>query len=291
MHKSSCFQAVRFPGLGRVSRLLSQLALVAFLLCAALPVLAIQVRVRDGQLVRLRLRNILTTDNVQKGDRIDFEVTEEILMNGHVVIAKGALAHGKILDVKGAGKPKAKDAEVVFQFSTVRAVDNQELPLRVQSSKPRKSNPHANEVRERSPIPGYPSRLIGVEKGKDYVAYVEGSFAVNASDTIAVPSATPPAAVHATQPTTPVAAPPIPATTPAMPELGPEPASVEFSSDPQGADILIDGAFVGSTPSTLRVTPGHHAIEIRTPGYRSWTRTMVVDPDSHPSVRARLEKL
>jgi hypothetical protein len=57
------------------------------------PGLAAQVPVRDGQTVKLKLRNILTTDNVQKGEEIEFEVTEDVLVNGRVVIAKGATAH------------------------------------------------------------------------------------------------------------------------------------------------------------------------------------------------------
>jgi hypothetical protein len=68
------------------------------------------------------------------------------------------------------------------------------------------------------------------------------------------------------------------------------PSSVEFGSTPDGADIVIDGNLVGNTPSTLRLTPGHHAIEIRMAGYRTWSRMMVVDPESHPSVRALLIK-
>lgn len=285
MYRPSYLHEVRFQNLGRVSALLGQFAVLVFLFSLAIPGFAAKVPVRDGQLVRLRLRSILTTENVQKGDGIDFEVMEDILVSGHVVIAKGAVARGRVLEVKGAGKPKAKDAEVIFQFSTVRAVDNQELPLRIEPTKSRKPKPNENQVAEKSPIPGYPSRLIGAEKGKEYKAYTEGSFVINAADTIAAPPAVPTAAAPATQPTTPVTALPTPGV-----GLAPEPASVEFSSTPEGADILIDGAFVGNTPSTLRVTPGHHAIEIRMAGYHSWTRTMVVDPESHPSVRATLAK-
>jgi hypothetical protein len=230
----------------------------------------------------VKLRNILTTENIRKGDRIEFEVTEEILVSGHVVIAKGSVAQGKTLDVKGTGKPKAKDAEVVFQFTTVRAVDNQEIPLRLQGSKSRKENAKGAEVAERSPIPGYPTRLIGAEKGKEYTVYTDGSFAINAADAVAVP----PAATSAGAPAA-VAAPAAPT---AAVDVGMEPASVEFNSEPKGADILIDGTFVGNTPSTLRMTPGRHNLEIRLTGYRSWTRTMVVDPESHPAVRATLVK-
>jgi hypothetical protein len=285
MYRPSYLHEVRFLNLGPVSALLGQFAALVFLFSLAIPGFAAKVPVRDGQLVRLKLRNILTTENVQKGDGIDFEVMEDILVSGHVVIAKGAVAHGRVLEVKGAGKSKAKDAEVVFQFSTVRAVDNQELPLRIDPSKSRKPKPNENQVAERLPIPGYPSRLIGAEKGKEYKAYTEGSFVINAVDTIAAPPAAPTVAAPPTPPTAPVTAPAAPVV-----GLAPEPASVEFSSTPEGADILIDGAFVGNTPSTLRVTPGRHAIEIRMAGYHPWTRTMVVDPESHPSVRATLAK-
>jgi hypothetical protein len=288
MYRPSYLRQMQFRHRVSVPALLGQFATLVSLFSLAIPGFAAKVPVRDGQLVRLKLRNILTTDNVQKGDGIEFDVMEDILVNGHVVIAKGAAAHGKVLDVKGAGKPKAKDAEVVFQFTTVHAVDNQELPLRLQPVKSRKPKPSENEVRERSPIPGYPSRLIGAEKGKEYKAYTEGSFVINAADAIVAPSVAP----AVTAPATPPAGPAAPVTAPAAAPLGlaPEPASVEFNSTPDGADILIDGAFVGNTPSTLRVTAGHHAIEIRMAGYHSWTRTMVVDPGSHPSVRATLAR-
>jgi hypothetical protein len=69
-----------------------------------------------------------------------------------------------------------------------------------------------------------------------------------------------------------------------------EPAIVDFKSEPPGADILIDDKVVGNTPSTLPVAPGRHLIQLRIGGYNSWTRTMVVEPGSYPSIRATLEK-
>lgn len=280
---------VRVERQARHSASFAQVTALVLLCLLPIPVFAAQAHLRDGQQVRVKLRNILTTDNVQKGDQIEFEVTEDILINGHIVIAKGSTAHGKIVDVKGAAKPKAKDAEVVFEFTTVRTVDNQEIPLRTVPTKLRKPKPGDNEISERSPIPGYPSRLIGAEKGKDYVVYTDASATINVSDAVVAPLAAP-AAAHTTPPATPAGAPPAPAAPLAPAIVAPEPASVEFSSTPDGADIIIDGTFVGNTPSTLRVAPGHHAVEIRMAGYRSWTRTMVVDPESHPSVRATLMK-
>ena len=272
---------------------IGRLAAALLLFFVALPALGIEVPVRDGQTVKVKLRNVLTTDNCRKNDRVSFEVTEDVLINGHVVIAKGAPATGKVDDIKGAYKPRAKDAEVVFHFMTVQAVDGKELPLRYHPEKPRKgSDSKANEVHERSEIPGQITRIVGADKGKDYEVYVDGSFSINAPNAIAVaPVEVTPVTV---QPATPVPSPVAPSPVAVSPMIAAEvasaPSSVDFHSTPDGADIWIDGTMVGNTPSTLRMTPGHHTIEIRMAGYRTWSRNMVVDPESHPSVRATLVK-
>ena len=270
--------------------LIGGFAALVFLFLQLLPGWAMQIPVRDGQTVKLKLRNILTTDNVQKGDTIDFDVVEDILVNGHVVIAKGATGHAKIVDIRGAFNPRAKDAEVTFQFSTVSSVDQQELPLRPQPEKTKKGKEVL--IHEKSVIPGQITHVVGADKGKEYEAYIDGSFSVNASDAIAVTPSGAPAASAASQPGVTVAptAAPAPPTPLAAADVTLAPSSVEFSSTPDGADIVIDGNVVGSTPSTLRLTPGHHTIEIRMAGYRTWSRIMVVDPESHPSVRATLVK-
>jgi hypothetical protein len=53
-------------------------------------------------------------------------------------------------------------------------------------------------------------------------------------------------------------------------------ASLSVSSTPPGADIEIDGAFVGSTPSTLTVTPGIHEVVVKKKGFADWTRKLNV---------------
>jgi hypothetical protein len=53
-------------------------------------------------------------------------------------------------------------------------------------------------------------------------------------------------------------------------------ASLLVESNVPGADIEIDGAFVGSTPSTLSVAPGQHTITVKKKGYADWSRAMNV---------------
>lgn len=53
-------------------------------------------------------------------------------------------------------------------------------------------------------------------------------------------------------------------------------ASVTIDSTPPGADIEIDGAFVGNTPSTVAVAIGSHQIAVKKKGFAVWTRTLNV---------------
>jgi hypothetical protein len=43
---------------------------------------------------------------------------------------------------------------------------------------------------------------------------------------------------------------------------------------PDGAEISIDGNFVGNAPSTISVTAGEHSISVRMSGYQIWQRTI-----------------
>lgn len=271
----------------------------------SIPAPAAQVRLNQGQIVRLKLHDVLTTENAVKGDTIYFDVAEDVVVGGHVVIHKGDPAHGTVIQVKGKGKKNPKDASVTFKFDSVRSVDSQEIPLRKSSDKPKKAGPKEDEIEANDVLSGYAMRMIGAEKGKDYDAYVDASVIVNVTETPAAPpptaSVVPGQAMQAnpaggTQPTSgaglipTTAAPSTPATTVSAPAVPEEAAVVDFNSNPPGADILIDGDVVGSTPMTIRVGPGRRYIQLRMAGYTIWTRQMRVEPGSYPSIRATLEK-
>jgi hypothetical protein len=168
---------------------------------------------------------------------------------------------------------------VVFRFLTVQTADGQDLPLRRVPEKNRKGK--EIEVHERSSIPGQIMRVVGADKGKEYEAYLDGSFTVSTSDAIVgAPAVTPAAPVPV--------APPAPAEPVPALETTAATSSVDFDSTPDGAEIVVDGNVLGNTHSTLHLNPGRHDIEIKMAGYRTWTRRMVVDPESHQSVRVTL---
>ena len=70
-------------------------------------------------------------------------------------------------------------------------------------------------------------------------------------------------------------------------ELQTQPASdvsgILIKSDPEGAEIMVDGKFVGSTPSTLSLKAGDHTITITKPGHAKWERNILTPEVTLPS--------
>ncbi len=67
--------------------------------------------------------------------------------------------------------------------------------------------------------------------------------------------------------------------------------SVEIGSDPPGADIYVDGKFVGETPSTLQLAAGTHHLEVKAAGRRSWDRDLEVLKGSRLTLHPALDSL
>ena len=53
-------------------------------------------------------------------------------------------------------------------------------------------------------------------------------------------------------------------------------AELAVTSSPAGADIELDGNFVGSTPSTIGASPGNHLIVIKKSGFKPWERKLKI---------------
>ncbi len=77
-----------------------------------------------------------------------------------------------------------------------------------------------------------------------------------------------------------------PESRPAEPTKG----TVNVSSSPTGADVVVDGEFVGNCPAGLKLTPGKHTITVRMAGYKDWLREITVQSGSEVQLTANLEK-
>jgi hypothetical protein len=67
-------------------------------------------------------------------------------------------------------------------------------------------------------------------------------------------------------------------------------ARLTVRSEPSGAEIYVDGKFLGSTPSSLQVAEGNHLISVRSPGFQNWDRDMQLSAGSDINVQATLNK-
>jgi hypothetical protein len=65
---------------------------------------------------------------------------------------------------------------------------------------------------------------------------------------------------------------------------------LSLSSIPDGADIEVDGSFVGNTPSDVQVAEGEHTVAVKKSGYKDWQRTLKVSGGSSVHLNAELEK-
>ncbi len=84
-------------------------------------------------------------------------------------------------------------------------------------------------------------------------------------------------------------APPVPAPRDApIPRAAPK-AVLDIWSQPAGADISLDGGYVGKTPYSVTVAPGEHTIALHKQDFGSWQRRMQVDGGTH-QVGAYLEQ-
>ncbi len=87
------------------------------------------VMVADGTALHVRLKEELSSQKVHRGDLVEFEVAEPLLVNGATVVEKGAIATARIADGKSAGH-FSRNGRLAWAMDSVPAVGGVHLPLR-----------------------------------------------------------------------------------------------------------------------------------------------------------------
>lgn len=138
------------------------------------------------------------------------------------------------------------------------------------------------------------------EKGKErkqlYTLVASGaagaprSPAVAALPAPAAPAPAPhPAAPVANSPSVAPVAPSASAPPPAQ-KISSEKVRCNFTSTPSGADITLDGKYVGSTPSAIELNGGTHAVVFSMNGFAQWKRDLTVLPGAELTVNGVLQR-
>ena len=213
----------------------------------------------DGTPVKLRLSQTVSSADAHVNDRVEFEVLEDVMVGGIVVIPKGGTALGTVTEAVPK-KRMARGGKLEIVMDSVRLVDGQKAALR--AVKDGKGGGHAGGMTVgivAAAIVFWPAaplfllmhgKDVTFPKGTDVPTFVNGDMKLD-------PVKFEQAQGASTQP----------AITAAM-------SNLTISSTPVGADIYVDKNFVGNTPSTVSVPSGKHSVSVRKPGFQDWIREM-----------------
>ena len=226
----------------------------------------------DGTPVPMRLSETVSSADAHVGQTVPFEVTEDVVVQGVTVIAKGAPAIATVTTAEPK-KRMGRGGKLDVNIDSVRLTDGTKVQLT--ATKNTKGGGHVGAMTGAMVATGivfFPAaplflfmhgKDITIPKGTPITSFVQGDTKLDMARLTGKPdpNAPPTAATGATL-------------TPAS--VATNMASLQIESSVPGADIEIDGAFAGNTPSTLTVTPGQHTIAVKKKGYTDWTRTMNV---------------
>jgi len=255
---------------------------------------------QDGTAVTLRLGRSLSSADAHAGDRVDFEVAEEVSVNRIVVIPKDSLASGTVITAHKKRR-MGRAGKLDVSIDGVQLADGERVTLR--AVKESQGGSHtgimAGGMVATSLIvwPVAPVFLlmhgkdVTIPKGTEVSAYISGDVKLDLAKfqpAPLVPASPPVPATQQVSPASRTAIPtPGPTDAPASPDQGAV-AELEVCSTPDGADIEIDGNFVGSTPSTMGVAAGPHQLSVKKTGFKPWERKITVS-SGHIKIDAMLE--
>ena len=230
----------------------------------------------DGTPVKLRISQTISSADTKVGQEIPFEVVEDISVNNVIVLSKGATAIATVTEAEHK-KSMGRGGKLNIAISYARLKDQEKLALR--ATQENKGGGHVGAMTGAMVatavvfFPAAPLFLfikgkdITIPAGTQITAFVQGDMHLNMANFMPPP---------------PPSAPPAP---PAAVQ-----ASLVIDSTPPGADIEIDGAFVGNTPSTVSVAPGNHQIAVKKKGFTDWSKTLNITGGS-VHLDAELEQL
>jgi hypothetical protein len=235
-----------------------------------------QIEIPDGTKVSCRLEQTISSATAEQGQQVQLSVTEQVKVGEVVVIPQGATVIGTVVEAQEKRR-MGRTGKLDFSIDKVRAADNEYIPLRYSVTK-RQGGSHAVSTGVMTAgaavlfWPAAPFFLL--RKGKD-VQINKGIVLETFTDSkhvLKAPGANGPAT------TTSFGAAPSGGT-----------AAVTITSGVAGADIEVDGAFVGSTPITQNLTAGLHKIMVKS-GSQVWERNLQVTGGGTVTVNANFEK-
>jgi len=237
----------------------------------------------DGTPVKLRINRTISSADAHVGDTVDFEVLEDISVNGTLVIPKGGLAFATVTEAQ-AKRRMARGGKLDINIDYVKLLSSERAALR--AVKEVKGGGHTGAMTGGIVatslvfFPAAPFFLfmhgkdISIPKGTEITAYVSGDMKLD---------------IAKLQPAAPAPQQGVSASNHDQ-NASPASAKLQIDSTPPGADIEVDGSFVGNTPSDVQVSEGDHTVVVKKSGFKNWERKLKSSAGSSVHISAELEK-
>jgi hypothetical protein len=233
--------------------------------------------------IKLRFNRTVSSADAHVGDTVDFEVLQAISVNGTPVISKGGFAFGTVTEAQPKRR-MARGGKLEINIDYVKLLDSEKAALRAVNGG--KGGGHVGAMTAGIVATGivfFPAapfflfmhgKDVTLPKGAEFTAYVNGDMKLDIAkfQPAASASQSDPSAGSLDQ------------------NVGPVSARLQIESTPPGADIEVDGNFVGSTPSEVQVAEGDHTVVVKKSGFKNWERKLKSSSGSNVSLNAELEK-
>jgi hypothetical protein len=229
------------------------LAVASVALCAqALPgALALH----DATPIRLRLARDLGFTNVKPGDRVDFEILDDLRIDGLLVMAHGARAAAIITQAEPNTR-KAHGGKLGVSLDSLPLLNGGKVAIRPAKERPPADAADRAPEAEAMAKPAAPSLLFkygrdeAFPEGSGIAVYIDGEVQLDPARFL---------------------------------------VDIAFTSNPPGALVSMYGTPVGRTPFTTRLAPGTYKAVFSADGFYDLTRSIPVGPGYSSTVHAAFE--
>lgn len=233
--------------------------------------------------VKLRFNRTVSSADAHVGDVVDFEVLDDVSVNGKLVIPKNGFAFGTVTEAQPKRR-MARGGKLEINIDYVKLVSGDKAGLRAVNGG--KGGGHVGAMTAGIVATGivfFPAapfflfmhgKDITLPKGAEFTAYINGDIKLDLAKfqpASPAPASNLTAAAHDDSP-------------------GSLNARLQIQSNPAGADIEVDGNFMASTPSDVQVAEGEHTIVIKKSGFKSWERKLKTSAGGNVHLEADLEK-
>jgi hypothetical protein len=229
----------------------------------------------DGTPVKLRIAQTVSSADAHVNDRVEFEVLEEIRISGVLIVPKGGIALGTVTEAQPKRR-MARGGNLEIVMDSVRLTDGQKAALR--ATKGGNGGGHTGAMTAGIVATALVCLVcaplfllmhgkdITIPKGTEVPTFVDGNMPLDLAKF--QEAASPSQQVQEN--------PPASGGVPSAVSQANGEAGIEITSVPAGADVELDGNFIGNTPSSIGVSPGDHTISVKKKGYKTWERKIKV---------------